>query len=80
MSKRYNEKQKLRLVSGWAESGDSRVSYAMRHGISAGSPALWEAELGPAVEDGGVLFVEVEVPSMATTAGMSAMTWMWWSR
>lgn len=69
MSKRYSEKDKLRLVSGWAQSGESRVSYAKRHGISVGSLACWEAELGPAVEGGGVRFVEVEVPSMPAAEG-----------
>ncbi|MFN0127299.1 MAG: IS66 family insertion sequence element accessory protein TnpA [Verrucomicrobiales bacterium] len=69
MSNRYSEKEKLRLVSGWVESGESRASYAKRHGISAGSLARWEAELGPAVEGGGVRFVEVEVPSMPAEEG-----------
>jgi len=73
MSKRYSEKQKLRLVSGWAESGESRVAYAKRHGISAGSLARWAAGLGPGVEDGGVRFVEVEVPSMAVTSQPKAV-------
>ncbi|MFN0130181.1 MAG: transposase [Verrucomicrobiales bacterium] len=62
MSKRYNEKDKLRLVSGWAESGQSRSSYAKRHGVSVGSLARWEAELGSAgVVGGGMRFVEVDV-------------------
>ena len=68
MSKRYSEREKRLLVSGWAGSGESRAAYAARHGISAGSLARWEAELGPAVEDGGVRFVEVEMPSMAASA------------
>ena len=69
MSKRYSEKEKLRLVSGWAQSGESRVSCAKRHGISAGSLARWQAGVGPAMEGGGVRFVEVEVPPMAAAEG-----------
>lgn len=68
MSKRYSEKEKFRLVSGWAQSGESRASYAKRQGVSVGSLARWEAELGPAVEGGGLRFVEVEVPSMPAAA------------
>ena len=56
-------------MSGCAESGESRASYAKRHGVSVGSLARWEAELGPAVEGGGVRFVEVEVPSMPAAEG-----------
>lgn len=36
MSKRYSEKDKLRLLSGLAESSESRASYAKRHGVSVG--------------------------------------------
>ena len=69
MSKRYSEKDKLRLLSRMAESGESRASYAKRHGVSVGSLARWEAELGAGgAVGGGMRFVEVEVPSMATAA------------
>jgi transposase-like protein len=69
MSKRYSEKDKLRLLSGMAESGESRASYAKRHGVSVGSLARWEAELGSVGAVGaGMRFVEVEVPSMAAAA------------
>lgn len=65
MSKRYSENEKLLLVSGWAGSGESRAAYARRHGVSVGSLVRWEAELGAAEAEaeGGVRFVEVEVPA-----------------
>jgi transposase-like protein len=64
MSKRYSEKEKMRLVSGCAESGESRASYAKRQGVSIGSLSRWEAELGSAGPDkAGMRFVEVEVPA-----------------
>jgi hypothetical protein len=74
MAKRYGGKEKRRLMSGWAESNESRASYARRHGISAGSLARWEAELGPAVEGGGVRFVEVELP--ASVPGWLGSSWV----
>jgi len=43
MSKSHSEKDKLRLVSGWAESRESRAAYARRHGESVGSLAKWGA-------------------------------------
>ena len=33
MSKRHAQKRKERLVAGWAEVGESRSSYAQRHGV-----------------------------------------------
>jgi hypothetical protein len=36
MSKRCSEKEKIRLVSGYVESGESRASYAKLHGVSVG--------------------------------------------
>ena len=64
MSKRYSERDKLRLVLGWAESGESRASYARRHGVSVGSLMRWAAQ-GEAAKAGsrGMQFVEVEVPA-----------------
>lgn len=65
MSKCYSEKDKLRLVSGLVESRESRAAYARRHGVSVGSLARWEAELGSgSSDDSGVRFVEVELPAM----------------
>lgn len=70
MSKRYREMDKRRLVLGWAESGESRVSYARRHGVSVGSLARWEAELESTKAHGkGMRFVEVEVPAISTEEG-----------
>ncbi len=67
MSKRYSEKDKLRLVSGWAESGESRAVYARRHGVSVGSLARWEADPGSGRADDSVMrFVEVDLPAMQT--------------
>lgn len=61
MSKRYSEKEKVRLVSGYLESGESRASYAKRQGVSVGSLARWEAELELAGGgQAGMRFVEVE--------------------
>ena len=71
MSKRYSENEKLRLVSGWAGSGESRASYARRHGVSVGSLVRWEAELGAAGAEGGVRFVEVEVPAPSMARGLT---------
>lgn len=46
------------------ESGESRASYAKRHGVSVGSLARWEAELGSAgAGEAGMRFVEVEMPA-----------------
>ena len=68
MSKRYSEKEKMRLVSGCVESGESRASYARRQGVSVGSLARWEAELGSAgADEAGMRFVEVEVPAIPAT-------------
>jgi hypothetical protein len=54
----------MRLMSGCAESGESRASYAKRQGVSVGSLARWEAELGSVGADkAGMRFVEVEVPA-----------------
>jgi transposase-like protein len=65
MSKRYSAKEKMRLVSGYVGSGESRASYAKRQGVSVGSLSRWEAELESAGPDGaGMRFVEVEVPAM----------------
>jgi len=50
MSKRYSEKDKLRLVTGWAESRESRAAYARRHGVSVGSLARWEADVAGGVK------------------------------
>jgi transposase-like protein len=64
MSKRYSEKEKMRLVAGCAESGESRASYAKRHRVSVGSLARWESELGSAgAAKAEMRFVEVEVPA-----------------
>lgn len=64
MSKRYSEKDKLRLVLGWAESGESRASYARRHGVSVGSLMRWAAQAEAAKGVGSAMqFVEVEVPA-----------------
>jgi transposase-like protein len=64
MSKRYSEKDKLRLVSGWAESRESRAAYARRHGVSVGSLARWEADLGSGrADDSAMRFVEVDLPA-----------------
>ena len=67
MSKRYSEKEKVRLVSGWAGSGESRAAYARRHGVSVGSLARWEADLGSGrADDSAMRFVEVDLPAMQT--------------
>lgn len=62
--RRYSEEEKARLLSGWAESGESRVAYARRHGVSALSLARWEKELREAGPE-GLSFVEVEVGEAA---------------
>ena len=73
MSKRYSERDKLRLVSGWAESGESRASYARRHGVSVGSLMRWAAESEAAKEGRrGMQFVEVEVPAQLDTGRQEA--------
>lgn len=77
MSKRYSENEKLRLVSGWAGSGESWASYARRHGVSVGSLVRWEAELGAAEAEaeGGVRVVEVEVPAPSAARRPAPLQW-----
>lgn len=78
MSKRYSERDRLRLVLGLAESGESRASYARRHGVSVGSLMRWAAQAEAAKAGSrGMQFVEVEMPARpaperpgAETAGL----------
>jgi hypothetical protein len=73
MSKRYSEKEKMRLVSGCVESEESRASYARRHGVSVGSLARWEADLGSAkASETGMRFVEVELPANPAAGGQGS--------
>lgn len=74
MNKRYSEKERIRLVSGYVGSGESRASYAKGHGVSVGSLARWEAELELARgSEAGMRFVEVEVPAKPTGAAPSSL-------
>jgi hypothetical protein len=70
MGKRYSEKEKMRLVSGCVESGESRASYAKRHRVSVGSLARWAADLESAkAGEAGMHFVEVELPAKPAAGG-----------